>query len=42
MAGLIKNMQRLRKRKTGNTDTRYKGVLPEQQEKNIVKREREK
>lgn len=39
MDGLIKNVQRLRKRKTGNTEAWYKGVLPGQQEKNIVKQE---
>jgi hypothetical protein len=37
--GLIKNVQRLQKRKTGNTEAWYKGILPGQQEKNIVKQE---
>jgi len=42
MDGLTTNVQRLQKRREGNTEVWYKGDLLEQQEKNIVKHEGKK
>jgi hypothetical protein len=42
MDGLTKNVKRLRKRKSGNTEVSYKDVLPEQKETNTVKQEEKK